>query len=331
MVQSLDSQREAPVYNIKAITHTTGVPSDTLRRWESRYNILAPERTPNGYRLYSQRDIDTILWLKGKLEEGMAISRACEMLRQMGGDPGPQTIPATRPIASTFPQSSSMDESQQSDLRSFDVLRADLMAAFRNVNEQTASAVLSDALSLYSVEEVCLNLLQPVLVEIGQAWLDGNLAVVVEHFASAFTRARLENLFHTSYYNANGPLILVGCAPEELHELGAMFLALFLRRTGYKVVYLGQNVPIESLTGMITALKPQAVCISATRAETAAALYNLRTFLDKMETKEGSAPLLAYGGSVFNRFPHISERLGGLYLGEDALIAVHALDKQLRP
>jgi methanogenic corrinoid protein MtbC1 len=190
--------------------------------------------------------------------------------------------------------------------------------------------VLTDALNLYSVEDVCIKVLQPALVQVGQAWLEGEITVAVEHFASSFTRARLENLFHASAHNVYGPLVIVGCAPEELHEIGALFLALFLRRSGYRVIYLGQNVPLDSLVGMIRATRPQAVCISATRAETAAALSELHGLLDGIKRESEHAPLLAYGGWVFNRYPQISDRLGGLYLGEDARLAVQALDERLR-
>jgi hypothetical protein len=71
--------------------------------------------------------------------------------------------------------------------------------------------------------------------------------------------------------------------------------------------------------------------MSATRAETAASLYHLREFLDAHERDKGRAPILAYGGRVFNKFPHITERLGGVYLGEDARAAVLKLSDQIRP
>lgn len=323
MAHPQDAQRNAPIYNIKAVAHLTGVPADTLRRWESRYNVIAPQRTEGGYRLYSQRDVDTINWLKAKLEEGLSISRACEMLRQLGGDPGrvapPQ--PSALPTASwTAPAP---------EVKSFDVLGAELMDAFRAVNEEQAADIMTEALSLYSVEDVLLKIVQPVLVEVGEEWLRRDISVAVEHFASAFVRSRLSNLFHSSHYNPYGSLVLVACAPEEFHELGPMFLAVFLRRAGYKVVYLGQNVPMDSLQGMIEALAPEVVCVSATRAETAARLYTLRDFLNDLQARKGRAPLLAYGGQVFNRFPHITERLGGLYLGEDAAQAVRRLSEHL--
>lgn len=326
MVFSLDSQRDAPVYNIKAMSKLTGVPADTLRRWESRYNVIVPKRTDSGYRLYSQRDVDTILWLKGKLEEGLSISRACEMLRQMGGDPAPSTQAQTvAPVTPLAPQ-----QVDESPVRSFEALRAELIDALRSVDETRAGELLTEALSLYPVEDVCIQVIQPVLVRVGELWLTGEVSVAVEHFASSFMRARLENLFNQSPHNMYGTFALVACAPGELHELGAMFLAIFLRRSGFRVVYLGQNVPLDSLLGMVRALHPDVVCISATRAETAAALYNLRDSLDKMQAMEGRAPLLAYGGRVFNRFPHITDRLGGLYLGEDARKAVTTLGERLR-
>ncbi|HEX8598364.1 MAG TPA: B12-binding domain-containing protein [Chloroflexia bacterium] len=322
----MDAQRDAPVYNIKAMSKLTGVPADTLRRWESRYNVIVPKRTDSGYRLYSQRDVDTILWLKGKLEEGLSISRACEMLRQKGGDPASstqaQTVAPATPLA---PQ-----QTAESSVRSFDALRAELIDALRSVDETRAGELLTEALSLYSVEDVCIQVIQPVLVRVGELWLTGEVSVAVEHFASSFMRARLENLFNQSPHTMYGRFALVACAPGELHELGAMFLAIFLRRSGFRVVYLGQNVPLDSLLGMVRALHPDVVCISATRAETAAALYNLRDSLDKMQAMEGRAPLLAYGGRVFNRFPHITDRLGGLYLGEDARKAVTTLGERLR-
>ncbi|MDQ3930279.1 MAG: MerR family transcriptional regulator [Chloroflexota bacterium] len=329
----MDAQRDAPVYNIKAMSRLTGVPADTLRRWESRYNVIVPERTGSGYRLYSQRDVDTILWLKSKLEDGLSISRACEMLRQMGGNPPlPQNgtahhTPAQNPAPALPPAGPSVAESP---VRSFDALRAELLDALKSVDETRAGEIISEALSLYSVEDVCIRVMQQVLVRIGELWLTGEVSVAVEHFASSFVRARLENLFHQSPYNAHGPSALVGCAPGELHELGAMFLAIFLRRAGYRVVYLGQNVPLDSLLGMIRAQRPDVVCISATRAETAAALYNLRDSLDLVREREGHAPMLAYGGRVFNRFPHITDRLGGVYLGEDARKAVTTLTERLR-
>jgi methanogenic corrinoid protein MtbC1 len=316
--QPSDAPREAPVFNIKAVSRLTGVPADTLRRWESRYAVITPQRTEGGYRLYSRRDIETINWLKGKLDEGLSISRASEMLRRLGGDPGRLSPQATAfGIEDVSPP--------ESGVRSFAALREELIRAFRSVDEPSAATLLTEALSLYSLEQVCIEILQPALVQVGEEWSRGEISVAVEHFASSFVRTRLANMLHASRYNANGPLVLVGCAPEELHEIGPLFLAVFLRRAGFRVVYLGQNVPLESLQGMVEEMRPDVVCLSAASAATAAHLSSLRDSLDNLRKRRQQAPLLALGGRAFNESPQLTERLGGLYLGEDSEAAVSTL------
>lgn len=315
-----DPERIAPLYNIKAVARLTGVPPDTLRRWEGRYGIIVPERTESGYRLYSQRDVDTIIWLKSKLDQGLSISRACDMLRHLGGDPGMASPLQHVPSEQTRHQASD-------GVRSFETLRSVLLEAFKNVDEARASAILSDALSLYSVEDVCLQLLQPALYEVGERWHKGELTVAEEHHASSFVRARLETLFHASPHNVHGKRAIVACAPGELHEIGAMFLAVFMRRAGYHVVYLGQNVPVDSLISMARTLQPSVICISASREASAASLQKLREYLDEMQRKHGRSPLLAYGGLAFNSNPQMAAQLGGIHLGEDARQALQKLDQ----
>ena len=316
-------KRDAPIYNIKAVSRLTGVAADTLRRWESRYQIMTPQRTPSGYRMYSQHDVDTIRWLKARIEEGLSISRACELLRQEGG------IVAVQDQATALEGLVRLDMPPGIGARPVSVLLAELLDAFRDSNEALANQTINDALGLYSVEQVVNELIYPALVEVGERWLRQEFSVAQEHFASAFIRGRLANLFHTSPYYAGGPLILVACAPGELHEIGAQVLALFLRRSGYRVVYLGQNVPEESLNSMVRSLRPALVCCSATRTETVANLRFLSEGAQQMQAELGWAPLLAFGGSIFNRYPDLAEKMGAAYLGPDAATAVQHVGRML--
>ena len=68
-----------PAFNLKVVLKETGLAADTLRAWERRYGLPAPNRTAGGHRLYSQRDIETIKWLMKRQEEGLSISRAVEI------------------------------------------------------------------------------------------------------------------------------------------------------------------------------------------------------------------------------------------------------------
>ena len=66
--------------NIAALTHRTGVPPDTIRKWEQRYSVLQPARTAGGQRRYSELDVARIEWLKARLEEGYRIGEAAKLL-----------------------------------------------------------------------------------------------------------------------------------------------------------------------------------------------------------------------------------------------------------
>ena len=61
---------EEPLFNIGAVERVTGVPVATLRAWEHRYGFPESARTPGGHRLYSQRDIQRIEWVKERIEQG---------------------------------------------------------------------------------------------------------------------------------------------------------------------------------------------------------------------------------------------------------------------
>jgi hypothetical protein len=67
----LERYSDVPVFNIKAMVQQSGVAAPTLRGWERRYAILSPERAQNDYRMYSERDIAIIRWLKERVDEGM--------------------------------------------------------------------------------------------------------------------------------------------------------------------------------------------------------------------------------------------------------------------
>src|ERR671920_885159 len=70
----------SPVFNTKAVARETGVPADTFRAWERRYGVPRPQRTAGGHRLYSERDIATIRWLRDRTAEGLTISQAVRLL-----------------------------------------------------------------------------------------------------------------------------------------------------------------------------------------------------------------------------------------------------------
>jgi len=46
--------------SIGAVSKLTGIPTDTIRTWERRYNVVEPSRTASGRRVYGPRDVERL-------------------------------------------------------------------------------------------------------------------------------------------------------------------------------------------------------------------------------------------------------------------------------
>src|SRR5688500_12450197 len=217
-------QRHAdePIYNIKAVVQQTGVPADTVRAWERRYGVPLPRRTETGRRLYSEHDGVAIRWLRERTASGMTISQAIQQLRSLGDEAFVEAVPV-----------------RDYGPRNPEILASELLLALIRFDEHAANAVIEEAFALYRIEEVCLQVFSPVLIEIGDRWHRREATVAQEHFASYLILRRLTSLFQV-YAPASGRgTIVAACAPEEQHELGILMLAVFLVRRSWHVVYLG--------------------------------------------------------------------------------------------
>lgn len=64
---------ERPSYRSGAVARLTGIPVETLRVWERRYNIVGPRQSAKGQRLYSPREVTRLTVIKKLVDSGYAI------------------------------------------------------------------------------------------------------------------------------------------------------------------------------------------------------------------------------------------------------------------
>jgi methanogenic corrinoid protein MtbC1 len=298
-LEELDNQ---PIYNIKAVVEATGLPAATLRAWERRYGALAPGRTDSGYRLYSANDIATLQWLKQRVGEGMSISQALALLSRSQKDS--QSQPAADHRPETWQGLSGGREA--------------LLQALLQFDEGHADQVLGEAFAAYGLEPVAEHLIAPAMAQVGDLWHRGEASTAAEHFASNFLRRKLDAIINAAPKPESGRLIVMGCAPNDWHELGLQLIHLLLRRRGLHSLYLGQNVPVDQFIEEMARLRPIMVIISAALAETAPGVAALGEAVARMEPPR---PIFAYGGHIFNTEPHLRAGIPGIFLGESARAA----------
>lgn len=324
---------KTPTYNLKAVVRETGLKPDTLRAWERRYGVPAPQRTDSGHRLYSQYDIDTLKWLLLRQNEGMSISRAIELWRRMetgGLDPSAMAAASSiqrpveqRGIVLPLPAAGAINAGD-----TLTSLRRAWIAACLAFDEYHAEQVLAQAFALFPAETVCLELIQKGLAEIGNSWYVGSVTVQQEHFASALALRRMEALLISTPAPTRPGRILVGCPPEEAHTFVPLLLSLLLRRRGWDIVYLGADVPLHSIETTLAVVHPNLVVLTAQQLYTAAGL------LEMAEVLQSERIPLAFGGLIFSTTPDLHLAIPGYYLGghiEQAVSHVEQLMAALRP
>jgi DNA-binding transcriptional MerR regulator len=298
---------KTPIFNVKAVVRETGLKPDTLRAWERRYGILEPKRTDGGHRLYSRQDIQTIKWLLMRQAEGMSVSRAINLWREIqtnGRDPL-QVYPLTQNHELAIAETVAAVDQTIFRLRR---LWIDACMAF---DEKRAEQVIYQAFSFYSPEIVCTEVLQKALAEIGDGWYEGMVSVQQEHFASALAMRRLEALMAASPAPTRSGRILTGCPPGETHTFSALLLSYLLRRQGWDVVYIGGDVPLDRLEETIRLTRPDLVVFSAQSLDTAASLLDIARFL-----YDSDVPF-AFGGHIFSAVPDLNRRIPGHFLGRE--------------
>lgn len=300
-----------PVYNIKAVSRLVGLLPVTLRAWERRYGIPSPLRGNQGYRLYSDHDLNTLRWLKQQVDAGMSVGRAVDYLhelRRMGQDPALLSIQPGHLRPSPASASASSLQSLQDDL----------LGALTRFDNNEGVEILRRAFALFSMERVLLELITPTLVTIGDRWHAGNLPIAVEHFASQFFMQQLMGILSASAPPTHPGSIIAACAPGETHQIGLLMISVMLRWRGWDVKYLGPDLNLERLEEALEPVRPTLLLFSANRPETAHNLLSLPAVLERFGEPK---PLVVVGGPAFQQF-RLPDSFTAIYMDETLMEAV---------
>ena len=143
-------------------------------------------------------------------------------------------------------------------------LRDDYLAALLAGDATRARWIVDEARSDgMPVRELYVDVLTPVLKEIGDRWAAGELSVAHEHYATAVTQGVLGALApHMRVPPSSGRLAVVACTPGELHALGAQMVADFLEGEGWEVLALGAATPGSDLAALVDDERPDLVALS---------------------------------------------------------------------
>jgi DNA-binding transcriptional MerR regulator/methylmalonyl-CoA mutase cobalamin-binding subunit len=258
------------LYTIGTVSKLTGVGTITLRAWERRYGLIQPVRKESGHRLYTRRHIDQINRITALTQQGIRISqiRADMLESDADVDSGP-------------------------DADKWKVYLNSMLAAIISFDEERLEEIYNEALSLYPIGLITSRLLTPLLVELGLRWETTQGSIAEEHFFAFYLRNKLGARYHHRPRGNRGPLILLAGLPGEHHEIGLLLFALAVHESGYRVLPLGANMPLDELALVARKKGCDAIVLSGAIEPSKETLS--RELPDLVET--GVAPVLIGGPS----------------------------------
>jgi MerR family transcriptional regulator, light-induced transcriptional regulator len=287
-----------PRHPIAVAARRTGLSPHVIRVWERRYAAVVPSRTAGGVRLYSDADVRRLLLLRRATEAGRSIGQVVHLsdgallavVRDDQGNGRPAAAPATETPA-----------------------HGRVVDACVSAVEGLDAGALYDALSRAVVTTTPLEFVHgvavPLLSRVGDLWASGQWTAAHEHVVSVHVRRVLGRLLDALVPEAGAPVLVATTPAGHRHEFGAMLVAIVAAALGWRVVYLGADLPARDTAAAARVTGAAAVALSAVAPtepdELAVYLTALR------EGLPAGVPMLV-GGSGAALFEEVVRASGGL-------------------
>lgn len=217
------------VFSIKDLENLSGIKAHTIRIWEKRYNILEPMRTDTNIRYYDLASLQKLLNITLLHNHGYKISKISKYPEE--------TIPAL--VLEIISEKSAKHHA----INAFKM-------AMMNFDQTLFFNTYNSLLSEKTFREVFYDVFIPLMSEIGILWQTDTITPAHEHFVSYLIKQKI--LINTEKLQVLEPtktdkVFILYLPLNEIHELGLMYLNYEIIYHGYKTIYLGESVPIESL------------------------------------------------------------------------------------
>jgi DNA-binding transcriptional MerR regulator/methylmalonyl-CoA mutase cobalamin-binding subunit len=261
------------IFSIRDIEAASGIKSHTLRIWEQRYGILKPKRTDTNIRYYDDDDLKYILNISILNKHGYKISEIAKLSKDE--------------INEQIIKLNSRSTQYESQIKS-------LVSAMISYDEYTFHQIITTSVIQFGIEETMLNIVFPLLTEIGLLWQVGCIHPSHEHFASNIIKQKLYVAIdgNVGKFTKERKKFLLFLPEGEQHNIGLLFANYVLRSRGHDVLFLGQEVPMVDLARASIDIHPEYVFTTVTASTIH---FNKQNFIDELKTVWPNAKYILSG------------------------------------
>jgi len=244
-----------PRHPIGVVAERTGLTPDVLRVWERRYAVVKPLRSRGGQRLYSDADIERLSLLHRATQGGHGISHVASLNNTKLGDlvrdieTGSERTPA-RVTPAKEPQGI-VDQA---------------LAHAEALDPVGLESVLRRSVARYGIVFFMDAVAAPFMRRMGDEWHAGRISYAQEHLATA-TVQRVVSEVSPVLTDGGNPTIVIATLEGERHANGALMAAATAASEGWRVIYLGADLPSAQIAETAVRTGARAVGISVVLAE----------------------------------------------------------------
>lgn len=251
-------------FSIRDLEEFSGVKAHTIRIWEKRYGLLAPDRSGTNIRSYDLDELKVILNVAFLNKNGHKISRIAAM----------SLAERDRLVGETAKGPANIDEALNN-----------LKIAMLAFDEYQFDEVCQHYQGLHGFRSLVEQLFVPLLEHIGVLWQTNAICPAQEHFVSNYIRQKLvaatDNVPLAK--RKNDRTFVLFLAENEVHELGLLYVNYLLRSRGELTIYLGQSVPAGDLREVAAARDGELIMVTILMANPAAS--ELPGYLEQLRSE----------------------------------------------
>ena len=272
-----------PRHPIGVVAERTGLTPDVLRVWERRYGVVEPERSPGGQRIYSDADIERLSLLQRATRGGHGIGHVASL-----------SMAKLEDIVQNIESSATAPPILFIPAGEPDSLVDQAMAFTEALDPAGLESMLRRSLSLYGLVTFIDSIAAPFLRRVGEQWHDGKLSISQEHLATAVLQRLVAEASPLVTGVAGSPTIVIATLGGERHANGALMAAATAGSEGWRVIYLGTELPVAEIAETATRTNARAIGISVVFADKKA---RVETDLRELESIIPGDTALLIGGA----------------------------------
>lgn len=222
-------------YSMQQVESLTGISAHSLRKWESRYSFISPKRSNTNIRLYSDEQLQLLLNVSILSRNGFRISQIDAM--------------KTSEISLQVEKLMEKDEQDHQDEI------ASLTIAMTAMDEDAFDKTFTRLSNKHGLLETIISVIYPFLNRVGLLWGINRIVPAQEHFITNLIRQKIIVSIDKISVNKNAKCLIMFLPEGENHEIGLILAHYIAKSVGWRVIYLGQNVPYSNIREAIQITK----------------------------------------------------------------------------